>query len=92
MNTTLSFDTPNALTAFAKLVAQEVVAATHPKQDLISKRKASAEFGAPWIEARTAEGKLKATRSGEARNSHVLYSRAECLALKEWERQQLISM
>lgn len=92
MNTTLSFDTPNALTAFAKLVAQEVVRLTNPNRDTISRRQAYKEFGKAWVDSRTAEGKLKATRSGEARNSHVHYSRSECTALLQWERQIMTAL
>lgn len=92
MSTTLTFDTPRALSAFAKVVAQEVVAISQPKKDRITQRQAYIKFGKTWVDRHTLDGKLQALRNGEKRNSPVYYSLAECTALREWEKQLLTAL
>lgn len=53
----------------------------------ISQRQAWQEFGRRRIETMVEEGLLHPQRIGEAKNSRVMYSRKEILAVIEAERQ-----
>lgn len=59
---------------------------TAPVTDELSTREAKKEFGARWIDDRTKRGMLTCRRKGHYENSPKIYSRTECLALKEAER------
>lgn len=67
------------------LIASAIVAQLSPKRDLISQRKAYAEFTPELIKRGVEAGMLKPIRNGKAENSPILYSRKQILAQIEAE-------
>lgn len=77
----------NALLNMADLLACAIVKRQSPMADLVSRTALCKEFGRAWVESREAEGLLTGKRSGAGRNSKILFSRSEAVALLEAERQ-----
>ena len=80
--------TKNALLNMADLVACAIVKRQKPMADLVSRTALCKEFGRGWVEQREAEGLLNGKRAGVCKNSKILFSRLEAMALCEAERQQ----
>ena len=77
----------NALLNMADLVACAIVKRQQPMADLVSRTALCKEFGRGWVENREAQGLLVGKRAGASRNSKILFSRLEAMALLEAERQ-----
>lgn len=73
------------LLKYADLIASAVVEQIDPRRNLLSKRKAIAEFGVELIKRGEESGMLKPIRNGKAKNSPILYSRKQILAQIEAE-------
>lgn len=84
--------TKNALLNMADLVACAIVKRQKPMADLVSRTALCKEFGRGWVEQREAKGLLVGKRAGACKNSKILFSRLEALALHEAERQQSIEI
>ena len=69
----------------ADLIASAIIQHTQPKRDLISQRKAYADYTPELIKRGEEAGMLKPIRNGKAKNSPILYSRKEILAQIEAE-------
>ena len=78
--------TKQGLEEFANLVAHAVIKQTTPSKDLISTNQAYKEFDRRWVDSRTKAGHLHPKRMGPHPNSPRKYSRMECIALLEAER------
>jgi hypothetical protein len=77
----------NALINMADLVACAIVKRQKPMADLISRTALGKEFGRSWVEKNEASGLLVGKRSGAGKNSKILFSRLQAMALCEAERQ-----
>jgi hypothetical protein len=58
-----------------------------PMADLVSRTALGKEFGRVWVEKNEALGLLTGKRSGAGKNSKILFSRLQAMALCEAERQ-----
>lgn len=76
----------NELLELSELIAATALKHSEPVSDELSTREAGREFGTRWISDRTKRGLLTCRRKGHYQNSPKVYSRTECLALKEAER------
>lgn len=77
----------NVLLNMADLVACAIVKRQKPMADLVSRTALGKEFGRAWVTKKEAQGLLVGKRSGAGRNSKILFSRCEAVALLEAERQ-----
>lgn len=77
----------NALMNMADLVACAIVKRQKPMADLVSRTALGKEFGRVWVEKNEAQGLLTGKRSGAGKNSKILFSRLQAMALCEAERQ-----
>jgi hypothetical protein len=59
----------------------------NPMADLVSRTQLGKEFGRVWVEKNEALGLLTGKRSGAGKNSKILFSRLQAMALCEAERQ-----
>ncbi|MBQ2395241.1 MAG: hypothetical protein II307_05715 [Alistipes sp.] len=82
----------NALLNMADLVACAIVKHQKPMADLVSRTALCKEFGRSWVEQREAQGLLTGRRTNSHKNSKILFSRLEAMALREAERQQQIEI
>mgnify|MGYP003302468330 CR=1 FL=1 len=73
----------NALMNMADLVACAIVKRQKPMADLVSRT----ALGRVWVEKNEALGLLTGKRSGAGKNSKILFSRLQAMALYEAERQ-----
>lgn len=72
--------------SYSDLLAAAIVRRMSPKDDEISTRQAYADYGQPWITKAVRQGLLHKRRKGNAKNSPVMFSKHEILALIETER------
>lgn len=70
----------------ASLGAANFVKATCPVKDLISQREAYRQFGEARVKRWKMEGRINHERNGQQRNSKLLYSRAELMAVANSEK------
>lgn len=82
----------NALLNMADLVACAIVKRQKPMSDMVSRTTLYKEYGRSWVERHEAQGLLKGRRMNECKNSKILYSRLEAMAIFEAERQQQIEV
>lgn len=68
------------------LLAAAIVKRMSPADDEINTRQAYAKYGKGWIDEATDKGLLHPRRKGHAKNSPVMYSKHEIMALIESER------
>ena len=68
----------------AKLGAAEYAKSQRPKSDEISRNQAIKEFGA-WFTENVDRGLIKGKRKGVHRNSPIMFSRAEIMAVRSAE-------
>lgn len=80
-------DVMTEMLSASDLLAAAIVKRINPADDEINKRTAYEVYGRPWIDEATAKGLLHTRRKGSARNSPVMYSKHEIMALIESERQ-----
>lgn len=79
-------DLKNEIIQLSGLIAAAALKQQKPVADEISTRTAYRDFGREWIEYHTHRRTLSVKRNGPHPNSPKVYSRMECLALKEAER------
>lgn len=77
----------NALMNMADVIACALIKRQKPMADLVSRTALCREFGRAWVEKRETEGLLVGRRSGAGKNSKILFSRLQAVALLEAERQ-----
>ncbi len=79
-------DLKREILELADIIAAATLKHIKPVADEISKSEAQREFGYRWINNYVQRGSLKQHRNGPHKNSPIVFSRTECLALKEAER------
>jgi hypothetical protein len=77
----------HAILSSVKLLSAAIVQQMSPGMDEITQRQAYDEYGRPWVEKNTKRGLLRPRRKGAAKNSPLMYSRTELLALISAERE-----
>lgn len=76
----------NICMEMAELGAANFVKQTAPVEDLISQREAYRQFGEARVKRWKQEQRVVPERGGESRQSKVLYSRAELMAVDKSEK------
>lgn len=76
----------NEIIDFVDIISAAVVKKQAPAQDMLTRRQADLQFDRKWIELQVKRNRIKGVRRGVARNSPIMFSRLELLALKEAER------
>lgn len=79
-------DVMTEMLSASDLLAAAIVKRLSPNDDEITTRQAYAKYGKGWIDEATAKGLLHPRRKGHAKNSPVMYSKHEIMALIESER------
>lgn len=70
----------------AKLVADEVVKRIEPAKDEMTRRQVTKEFGTGWLDYQVSRNRIRGKRKGPYKNSPIIFSRAEIMALKAAEK------
>lgn len=70
----------------ADVIAAAALRMQKPAADELTKRQAWNEFDRTWLEYQISRNRVRGQRKGPHKNSPVMFSRAELLALKEAER------
>lgn len=87
MNVTLDlYQLKNLCMDMASLGAANFVKETQPVKDLISQREAYRQFGEARVKRWKQEQRICHERNGQQRNSKLLYSRAELMAVDKSEK------
>jgi hypothetical protein len=68
------------------IIAAAAIRLQAPCDDEVTTRRAWREFGRTWLEYQVSRDRVKSRRKGPYKNSPVVFSRTELLALKEAER------
>lgn len=76
----------NEILDLADVIAAAAVRSLSPADDEMTTRQAWKEFDRTWLEYQVSQGRVKGHRKGKHKNSPIMYSRTELLALKEAER------
>ena len=82
--TELQQDT-SLLLRIARVSSAATVALLHPDFDELSKREAQELHGRKWLDYHIAQGNISPRRKGPAKNSKMVFSRTELIALWEAE-------
>jgi hypothetical protein len=80
-------DVMTEMLSASDLLAAAIVKRINPADDEINKTTAYELYGRGWVDEATAKGLLHPRRKGHAKNSPVMYSKHEIMALIESERQ-----
>ena len=75
----------NALMTSADLVAAAVMRRMDPPKDSISRHQAELKYGRAWIRERIESGLLIGRRTGDAKNSKIVFSLLEIESLRTAE-------
>lgn len=68
------------------VIAAAAVRLQTPVEDELTRRQAWKEAGRTWLEYQISRDRIKGHRKGPYKNSPIVFSRTEILALKEAER------
>lgn len=79
-------DVMNDMMSGSDLLAAAIVKRLSPEADEINKTEAYERYGRGWIDKMTDKGLLHPRRKGSSKNSPVMYSKHEIVALIESER------
>lgn len=77
----------NEFMELSDLIAAAALRQQKPSADEISTRQAYVEFDRKWIEYHVGRGHISPRRNGEHKNSPLVFSRMELLALKKADRE-----
>ena len=69
-----------------EVIAAAAVRSLSPADDEITTRQAWKEFDRTWLEYQISRGRATGRRKGMHKNSPIMFSRTELLALKEADR------
>lgn len=87
MNVTLDlYQLKNLCMDMASLGAANFLREIQPVKDLISQREAYRQFGEARVKRWKQEHRISHERNGQQRNSKLLYSRAELMAIDKSEK------
>ena len=70
----------------ADIIAAAALRKLRPAEDDLTMRQAYKEFDRAWLEYHVSRHRIKGRRKGPHKNSPIIFSRTELLALKEAER------
>ena len=80
------YELKNEILDLVDIIAEAVVKKLRPAADEITRRQAWDEFDRTWLEYQISRNRIKGRRKGPHKNSPIMFSRDEILALKEAER------
>lgn len=82
----VTFKLKNEILDLVEIIAAAAVRSLAPAEDEITMRQAWKEFDRTWLEYQVDRNRVKGRRKGPHKNSPIMFSRTELLALKEAER------
>ena len=86
MQDDIIYQLKNEIMDLADLIAATALRMVLPAEDEITMRQAWKEFDRTWLEYHVSRDRIKGRRKGPHKNSPIMFSRRELLALKEAER------
>ena len=78
----------NEILDLVEVIAAAAVRKLAPAEDEITMRQAWKEFDRTWLDYQISRNRVSGRRKGRHKNSPIMYSRTELLALKEAERRR----
>lgn len=76
----------NEILDLAEVIAAAALRSLTPAADELTMRQAWDEFNRTWLDYQISRNRVRGRRKGPHKNSPIMFSRAELLALKEAER------
>lgn len=89
MQTDTIYELKNEILDLANVIAAAALRMHSPAEDELTKRQAWREFDRTWLEYQISRNRVRGHRKGPYKNSPIMFSRAELLALKEAERRAM---
>ena len=86
MQDDIIYQMKNEIMDLTDLIAATALRMLLPAEDEITMRQAWKEFDRTWLEYQLSRNRIEGRRKGPHKNSPIMFSRRELLALKEAER------
>ena len=80
------YELKNEILDLAEVIAAAALRSLSPAKDELTTRQAWNEFDRTWLDYQLSRNRVRGRRKGPHKNSPVMFSRTELLALKEAER------